>query len=158
MAATWLAFGAGEKEPGRAPPAIRPGGRPCGGVVPPWSLSVSCTPWSNSNDILVDQDHHAWRRCAGGGARAGPPLPVARTRADADGAIRLHVAYTVPYHARPGFVHLSVIGERSQRPAEQRLYVVPLQPWATASAYVVHPGDRVRFDVYGFAAREAVEV
>src|SRR2546429_1987283 len=69
---------------------------------------------------------------------------VARTRADADGAIRLHVAYTVPYHAHPGFVRFSVIGERSQRAAEQRLYVVPLRPWATASAYVVHPGDRVR--------------
>ena len=83
---------------------------------------------------------------------------VARTHADTDGAIRLHVAYTVPYHARPGFVRLSVIGERSQRAAGQRLYVVPLQPWATASAYVVHPGDRVRFDVHGFAAREAVDV
>jgi len=83
---------------------------------------------------------------------------VARTRADADGAVRVHRAYTVPYHARPGFVNLSVIGERSQRAAGQRLYVVPLQPWATASAYVVHPGDRVRFEVHGFAAREAVYV
>ena len=83
---------------------------------------------------------------------------VARTRADADGAVHLHVAYTVPYHARPGFVRLSVIGERSQRVAGQRLYVVPLRPWATASAYVVHPKDRVRFEVYGFAAREAIDV
>ena len=83
---------------------------------------------------------------------------VARTRADADGAVHLHVAYTVPYHARPGFVRLSVIGERSQRVAGQRLYVVPLRPWATASAYVVHPKDRVRFEVYGFAVHEAVEV
>ena len=83
---------------------------------------------------------------------------VARARTDTDGAVRLHGAYTVPYHARPSYVRFSVVGERSRQAAEQRLYVVPLQPWATASAYVVHPGDRVRFDVYGFAAREAVEV
>jgi hypothetical protein len=83
---------------------------------------------------------------------------AARARADADGAVHLPGAYTVPYHARPGYVRLTVIGERSQQAAEQRLYIVPLQPWATASAYVVHPGDRVRFDVYGFAAREAVKV
>jgi hypothetical protein len=83
---------------------------------------------------------------------------VARARTDTDGAVRLHDAYTVPYHARPGFVRFSVIGERSQQAAEQRLYVVPLGPWATASAYVVHPGDRVRFEVHGFAAREAINV
>jgi hypothetical protein len=83
---------------------------------------------------------------------------VARTRADADGVVRLHDAYTVPYHARPGYVPLSVIGERSQRAAGQRLYVVALGPWATASAYVVHPGDRVWFDVHGFAAHEAIDV
>jgi hypothetical protein len=83
---------------------------------------------------------------------------VARARADTDGAIRLDGAYTVPYHARPGYVPFSVIGERSQQAAGQRLYVVPLQPWATASAYVVHPSDRVRFDVYGFAAHEAIVV
>ena len=83
---------------------------------------------------------------------------VARTRADVDGAVHLHGAYTVPYHARTGYVRLSVIGERSRQAAEQRLYIVPLQPWATASAYVVHPKDRVQFEVYGFAAREAVKV
>jgi hypothetical protein len=83
---------------------------------------------------------------------------AARARADTDGAVRLHDAYTVPYHARPGYVRFSVIGERSQRAAGQRLYVVPLRPWATASAYVVHPKDRVRFEMYGFAAHEAVEV
>lgn len=81
---------------------------------------------------------------------------TARTRADTDGAVRLHDAYTVPYHARPGFVRFSVIGERSRQAAEQRLYIVPLGPWATASAYVVHPGDRVRFEVHGFAAHEAI--
>jgi hypothetical protein len=83
---------------------------------------------------------------------------VARVRADTGGAVRLHDAYTVPYHARPGYVRFSVIGERSQQAAEQRLYIVPLQPWATASAYVVHPGDRVRFEVHGFAAREVIDV
>jgi hypothetical protein len=83
---------------------------------------------------------------------------VARPHADTDGAVRLHDAYTVPYHARPGFVRFSVIGERSRQAAEQRLYIVPLGPWATASAYVVHPGDRVRFEVHGFAAHEAINV
>ena len=83
---------------------------------------------------------------------------VAHARTDTDGAVRLHDAYTVPYHARPGFVRFSVIGERSQQAAEQRLYIVPLGPWATASAYVVHPSDRVRFEVHGFAAHEAINV
>ena len=83
---------------------------------------------------------------------------VARARTDTDGAVRLHDAYAVPYHARPGFVRFSVIGERSRQAAGQRLYIVPLGPWATASAYVVHPGDRVRFEVHGFAAHEAVKV
>jgi hypothetical protein len=35
--------------------------------------------------------------------------------------------------------------------------VVPLRPWATASAYVVHAGDHVQFDVHGFALGEFVE-
>jgi hypothetical protein len=83
---------------------------------------------------------------------------VARTRANTDGAVRLHDAYTVPYHARPGYVRFSVIGERSRQAVWQRLYIVPLQPWASASAYVVHPGDHVWFEVYGFAAHEAVDV
>jgi hypothetical protein len=83
---------------------------------------------------------------------------VARSRADAGGTVRLHVAYTVPYHARPGYVRFSAIGERSQQAAGQRLYVVALGPWATASAYVVHPGDRVRFEVHGFAAHEVIDV
>ncbi len=81
----------------------------------------------------------------------------ARTYALSDGTFLLLRAYTVPYRARPGYVRLTVIGSQSQQAAWQRLYVLPLQPWVKASTYVVHTGDHVWFDVYGFAAHEAIE-
>lgn len=83
---------------------------------------------------------------------------LSHTTAAFDGSFRLRAAYTVPYTARSGFVRLSVIGDQSQQAAWQRLYVIPLQTWAVASAYAVHPGDRVKFDLNGFAARETIDV
>lgn len=86
------------------------------------------------------------------------PAAIGRSRADGDGRFDLRTAYTVPYAAGPGFPSLAVVGGPDQPAAAQRLYVVPLRPWATASSYVVHRGDRVRFDLHGFAAGEYVDV
>jgi hypothetical protein len=83
---------------------------------------------------------------------------LAHTNAGSDGTFRIRAAYTVPYRAHPGYVRLTVTGEQSQHAAWQRLYVMALQPWATASTYVVHTGDRVRFSVNDFAAHEAIDV
>jgi hypothetical protein len=79
-------------------------------------------------------------------------------RADADGRIDLRSCYSVPYAARPGMLSLALVGGPDQPAAAQRLYVVSLRPWATASAYVVHRDDRVQFEVHGFAAGEVVNV
>jgi hypothetical protein len=86
------------------------------------------------------------------------PISVGGYRADAGGRLDLPAAYTVPYAARPGSLDIAVVGGPSQPAAAQRLSVVPLQPWATASSYVVHRGDRVQFELHGFAAGEYVDV
>ena len=81
-----------------------------------------------------------------------------RTRTEVDGSVHLQVAYTVPYTATAGYVPLAIRSVAGQRSAWQRLYVVPLRPWATASSYVVRAGDRVQFEAHGFASGELVTV
>jgi hypothetical protein len=81
---------------------------------------------------------------------------AAQAQADAGGAVEL--AYSIPYTVRTGFLGLAARGAASGRPAATRLYVVPLRPWATASAYAVHAGQQVQLAVHGFAAHEMIVV
>ena len=83
---------------------------------------------------------------------------LALTHTGADGSWQLHPGYTVPYSQRAGRLTLMATDELSKQSAVQHLDVLPLRPWATASAYMVHAGDQVQFDVHGFAIGEFVEV
>jgi hypothetical protein len=82
---------------------------------------------------------------------------LALTHTGADGSWQLHPGYTVPYSQRAGRLTLMATDELSKQSAVQHLDVLPLRPWATASAYRVHAGDHVQFDVHGFAIGEFVE-
>jgi hypothetical protein len=82
---------------------------------------------------------------------------LAVTHAGADGSWQLRPGYTVPYSQRAGRLTLMATDELSRQSAVQHLDVLRLRPWATASTYVVHAGDRVRFDAHGFAIGEFVE-
>jgi hypothetical protein len=83
---------------------------------------------------------------------------VRQTRADAGGGLQLQPGYSIPFTAPAGRFTLTVVGELSGHSAVQRGYVLPLRPWVTASAYVVHTGERVQFDAHGFAPDEIVKV
>jgi hypothetical protein len=82
---------------------------------------------------------------------------LAVTHAGADGSWQLRPGYIVPYTQRAGRLTLMATDELRKQSAVQHLDVLRLRPWATASTYVVHPGDRVRFDAHGFAVGEFVE-
>src|SRR5207244_9667017 len=83
---------------------------------------------------------------------------LAVTHTGADGSLQLRPGYTLPYTRRAGRLTLMATDELSKQSAVQHLDVLPLRPWATSSAYVVHAGDHVRFDVHGFAVGEVVVV
>jgi hypothetical protein len=82
---------------------------------------------------------------------------LALTYTGADGSWQLHPGYAVPHRQRAGRLTLMATDKLSKQSAMQHLDVLPLQPWATASAYRVHAGDRVQFDLHGFAIGEFVE-
>lgn len=84
---------------------------------------------------------------------------VIRTvHADGGGTVQIHAAFTVPYRSVAGHVEVVAASTVGHLQATQTLDVLALQPWATASAYAVHAGDRVQFDAHGFAAGELVKV
>lgn len=121
--------------------------------VPVLSLTPYAAPPGGSIDVYGRgfAPHEAVRLSANGRF-------VAWAHADTSGALHLHPGYTIPSTARAGRLTFTATGELSKQSALQRAYVLPLRPWARASAYVVHAGDRVQFDVHGFAPGEIVKV
>jgi hypothetical protein len=86
----------------------------------------------------------------------GKVLQTVRT--DGGGNLQIHAAFTVPYSSPAGHLEVTASSSVGHTGATQTLDVQALQPWAIASAYAVHVGDRVQFDAHGFAAGEPVKV
>jgi hypothetical protein len=84
--------------------------------------------------------------------------PIQTVRADGGGNLQIHAAFTVPYTAPSGRLEVTATSVSGHTGATQNLDILALQPWATASTYAVHVGDRVQFDAHGFAAGEPVKV
>jgi hypothetical protein len=86
----------------------------------------------------------------------GKVLQTVRT--DGGGNLQIHAAFTVPYNSSATRLEVVASSSVGHAGATQTLDVQALQPWAIASAYAVHLGDRVQFDAHGFAAGEPVKV